>query len=98
MLTAGVIGYVMRTLGFPILPLVLALVLGGIVERNYRRSIDLSYGDPMIFLQDPVSAGLLGLTVFFVGLSIFLRLRKNAKDRKSSAETVEPHRAPKIAN
>ncbi|MCJ8142010.1 tripartite tricarboxylate transporter permease [Ancylobacter sp. A5.8] len=97
-LGAGVIGYAMRTLGFPILPLVLALVLGGIVERNYRRSIDLSYGDPMIFLQDPVSAGLLGLTVFFVALSIFLRLRKNAREGKPLVASAAPQGVSEIAN
>jgi putative tricarboxylic transport membrane protein len=96
-LSAGVIGYVMRVLGFPILPLVLALVLGGIVERNYRRSIDLSYGDPMIFLQDPVSAGLLFLTVFFVGLSIFLRLRRKGVETPPR-EAAEPAGAHEITN
>lgn len=91
-LGAGAVGYLMRLLGFPVLPLVLALVLGGIVERNYRRAIDLSYGDPMIFLQDPVSALLLSLTVFFVGLSIFLRLRKRFRE-KSVARSLSARNA-----
>ena len=38
-LAAGVLGYVMRIFGFPFLPLVLALVLGYLIESNYRRSL-----------------------------------------------------------
>jgi putative tricarboxylic transport membrane protein len=36
------------------------------IESNYRRSLVLSRGDPMIFLEDPVSAGLLATAVLFV--------------------------------
>ena len=43
----------------PQLPLVLGAVLGFMVESNYRRSLVLSGGEHSIFLQDPVSLGLL---------------------------------------
>jgi putative tricarboxylic transport membrane protein len=36
------------------------------IESNYRRSLVLARGDHMIFLQDPVSAGLLATAVLFV--------------------------------
>jgi TctA family transporter len=36
------------------------------IESNYRRSLVLARGDHMIFLQDPVSAGLLAAAVLFV--------------------------------
>lgn len=55
----GVFGYVMRWLKVPVLPLVLGLVLGYMVESNFRRSLVISGGDPMIFLTDKVSLGLL---------------------------------------
>lgn len=58
-LVAGVVGYAMRWADIPFLPLVLGVVLGYMVESNYRRSLMLSNGDLMIFLQDPVSLGLL---------------------------------------
>ena len=55
----GVFGYLMRWLKLPVLPLVLGLVLGFMVESNFRRSLVISGGDAMIFLTDKVSLGLL---------------------------------------
>ena len=65
-LAAGVLGYGLRYLGFPFLPLVLGVILGHMIESNYRRSLVLSRGDHTIFLEDPVSAGLLAAAVLFV--------------------------------
>lgn len=58
-LAIGVLGYGMRLLRLPVLPLVLGLVLGYMVESNYRRSLLISGGDHSIFLTDKVSLGLL---------------------------------------
>src|SRR3546814_20883040 len=58
-LIAGAAGYLMRQLGFPFLPLVLGLVLGSLLDANYRRSLLLTSGDHLVFLQAPVSLGLL---------------------------------------
>ncbi len=49
---AGLLGYFMRDCGFPFLPAVLGVVLGYLVESNYRRSLVLSGGDHTIFLED----------------------------------------------
>jgi putative tricarboxylic transport membrane protein len=65
-LIAGAVGYIMRLLGFPFLPLVLGLVLGYMIESNYRRSLLLTGGDHIVFLQDPVSVGLLIAALLFV--------------------------------
>ena len=83
----GVIGYVMRQLRFPTLPMVLGVVLGFLVESNYRRSLVISGGDHMIFLQDKVSLGLLILTTVLLTYSIVTELRsaKLAKRRRHDA-------------
>ena len=62
----GLLGYVMRHVGVPLLPMVLGVVLGFMVESNYRRALVLSDGDYMIFVQDRLSAALLALAVLFV--------------------------------
>ena len=69
-LFAGVVGYLMRMLKFPFLPTVLGLVLGYMVESNYRRSLVLSRGDHMIFLEDPISLGLLSAAAIFIAGSL----------------------------
>ena len=71
----GVLGYVMRQLRFPTLPMVLGVVLGFLIESNYRRSLVISQGDHMIFLQDKVSLALLVLTALLLGYSIFAEVR-----------------------
>lgn len=74
MMAAGVVGFFMRMLKFPFLPAVLGLVLGYLVESNFRRSLVLSGDDYSIFLSDKVSLGLLVLAAVFILGSIGKRL------------------------
>ena len=87
-LAAGVVGYAMRLFGMPFLPVVLGLVLGYMVESNYRRSLVLSDGDHMVFLENAISAGFLFVAVLFVigsiGMPLWRQLRaKPTTDSKS---------------
>ncbi len=66
MLAAGVAGYLMKVLRFPFLPAVLGLVLGYLVESNFRRSLVLSGDDYAIFIDDKVSLALLVLSAIFI--------------------------------
>lgn len=72
-LGVGVLGYGLRYFGVPQLPLVLGAVLGFMVESNYRRSLQLSGGEHLIFLQDPVSLGLLVCAAALVAYSLVKR-------------------------
>ena len=75
----GVVGYAMRYFKMPFLPMVLGVVLGFMVESNYRRALVLSGGDHMTFLQDPISVFLLGFAAVFVIFAVFRHLRTRAK-------------------
>jgi putative tricarboxylic transport membrane protein len=86
-LFAGVIGFAMRMLKFPFLPTVLGLVLGYMVESNYRRSLVLSGGDLMIFLSDPISIGLLTASVIFIGGSVGKTLYDSLKSRVAASRS-----------
>jgi putative tricarboxylic transport membrane protein len=55
----GVAGYVFYKLECEPAPLILGFVLGPLMEENLRRAMRISGGDPMIFLQRPISLGLL---------------------------------------
>jgi putative tricarboxylic transport membrane protein len=83
MLVAGAIGFFMRMLRFPFLPTVLGLVLGYLVESNFRRSLVLSGDDYTVFTDDWISLGLLTLATVFVLGSVVKRvisaLRKDSK-------------------
>ena len=85
-LLAGLAGYIMRLLGFPFLPLVLGLVLGYLIEANYRRSLLLTGGEHRVFIEDPISLGLLLTALLFVvgsGLRDLRDSRKRMRERDS---------------
>lgn len=58
----GVMGYLMRRLGFEAAPLLLGFVLGPMFEENFRRALLMSRGDLGTFFTDPISAGFLTAT------------------------------------
>jgi putative tricarboxylic transport membrane protein len=55
----GVLGYVMRKFDFPLPPLVLAFVIGPIMETALRQSLIMSQGDFAIFITRPVAGTLM---------------------------------------
>jgi putative tricarboxylic transport membrane protein len=57
----GVVGYLFKKLDLPMAPLVLALVLGPLIERALRTSLEIAGGDPTVFLTRPISAVLLAV-------------------------------------
>lgn len=79
MITAGVIGYFMRMFRFPFLPAVLGLVLGYLVESNFRRSLVLSGDDLSIFIDDRISLALLMVAGLFIAVSLGRRLLKSVR-------------------
>jgi putative tricarboxylic transport membrane protein len=81
-MTAGLLGYFMKYFGFPVLPAVLGVVLGNLVESNYRRSLALSGGEFSIFLEDPISIVFLVLAVVIVTASLLNEWRVSSKARK----------------
>ena len=76
-LAFGVLGYAMRWLGIPQLPMVLGVVLGFMVESNFRRSLVISGGDYSIFVKDSISVTLLAASL----LVAFFSLRRELRGR-----------------
>lgn len=63
MLFFGILGYFMKKYDFPVVPMLLAIILGPAMEEHLRMSLIISSGDPMIFITHPVS-------LFFLILSL----------------------------
>lgn len=59
MVAFGVLGYIFRKLDWPLAPTVLALILGPMMERALRTSLEMSAGDLSILVTRPISAVLL---------------------------------------
>jgi putative tricarboxylic transport membrane protein len=62
MMVFGAIGYLLRKAKFPPAPLVLAMILGRILERSFTQTLQVSAADLSIFIEKPISAMLLLVT------------------------------------
>jgi len=60
MFGAGILGYVMGKYGFPVAPVILALVLGPMAETSLNQTLLIGFGSPAIFLRRPIALTLLG--------------------------------------
>lgn len=58
MLAAGLVAYVLEANRFPLAPIILGLVLGPILERNFIMSMQIADGNLLGFFSRPVAAGL----------------------------------------
>jgi TctA family transporter len=59
----GILGYVFSKLGCEPAPMLLAFILGPLMEEFLRRAMLLSRGDPLVLIQRPISATLLAIAV-----------------------------------
>lgn len=75
MLVAGLLGFLLRRVGFSMAPFVLAVVLQPTLEVSLRQTLAFSDGNPTYVLGRPVTMVILGLVVVAVALSARRALR-----------------------
>jgi TctA family transporter len=72
----GVLGYVLFKLGCEPAPLALGFVLGPLLEEKLRTAMLLARGNPMTFLQRPISAGLLLVAAVLLAAVLLPKIRR----------------------
>jgi len=72
----GFVGYFLIKCGFEPAPLLLGFVLGKLMEENMRRALILSRGSLSTFITEPISAGLLLVSVVLLAAAIIPNIRK----------------------
>lgn len=72
----GLVGYVFVKLDMEPAPMLLALIIGPMMEEHLRRALLLSDSDPMVFLQRPISAGMLLVAVVAMAAVLIPTLQK----------------------
>jgi putative tricarboxylic transport membrane protein len=94
----GYIGYAMRRYGFSRVALIIAFVLGELVERSYYQTLG-AFGDATVVFRRPISGLLLALTVLVLGFAVLKgikRMRAPLADEDDpdvlSAERLQPGR------
>ena len=81
----GFFGYLLLRLGFHPAPILLGFVLGPRLEENFRRAVMISRGDLGVFVERPISAVFIALSVLLIALQIYVRVRPN-KSRSALAD------------
>jgi putative tricarboxylic transport membrane protein len=76
MIVFGIGGYIMRKCDYEPAPLVLAYILGPMLEQSMRQSLNISGGDFTIFLLRPISIICLSIAALLVMSPLILRIRK----------------------
>jgi putative tricarboxylic transport membrane protein len=66
----GALGYALRKLDIPAAPMLLTMVLGPLMERALRQSLDISGGDFSIFFTRPISATILAIAAALIVTSV----------------------------
>ena len=84
LLGAGILGYVVRKLGYSIAPLSIGFVLGPIFEDSLRQSVTIADGSVAEFFNTPIGLGIyavLALTIFWEPLLSRLRGKTGGAQR-----------------
>lgn len=87
MVISGIIGYFMQKHDFPASPIILALILGPMLEANLRRSLVMSQGSYEIFFTRPITVVLILLTVLTIILPVlrkYIFKKRISNDHTSS--------------
>ena len=85
-LVLAVLGYIMERLEWPAVSLIIGLVLGEIMEERLRESLSMSAGDPLIFVQRPISL----LILVAAALVIIIPLYRDYRKRKNVVAAADP--------
>lgn len=86
MLTAGVLGVVLKRSGFPPGPIVLGLLLGPLAESNLRRALVI--GGPTELLTRPISAVFLLLAALSLVAPLISKWRKSRNEAPAKVESA----------
>lgn len=78
-LLLGVAGYVLSALRFEPAPLLLGVVLGPMVEENFRRSLLISDGDLSVFITRPISGACVLIGVLMITGLVVSQVRKRRR-------------------
>ena len=89
MTISGFFGYLFKKMDFPAAPFVLTLVIGPLMEKNLRKSLEISGGEFAVFYQRPLTLILLlgaALTIIWPIFKWFKIYVKNSKESPRKAK------------
>lgn len=86
MVAIGIFGYILRKLDFPLSPLLLGFILGGLMEQNLRRALSISNGELGILWSSPITLGTWALVLLMLALPLVRIWRRRTARRQALAD------------
>lgn len=72
----GIVGYLLPKIGCEPAPLILGFILAPMIEENFRRSLIVSRGSWSIFVEKPICAGFLALSLALLVFMLLPAIRR----------------------
>ena len=85
MILFGIVGYFFNRYGYPVAPFLMAFILTPRLEMSARQAFDISNGNPMIFIQKPISLALLTFTLLLFITPLILKIIKACQAKAKDA-------------
>ena len=85
MIIAGIAGYVLQKMDFSLPPIILGVILGGMIEKNFRRALILSDGDVGTFFTRPISCVFIILAAVSLFSPVIKTVIASKKAKKQAA-------------
>lgn len=85
MIIAGIAGYVLQKMDFSLPPIILGVILGGMIEKNFRRALILSNGDVGTFFTRPISCVFIILAAVSLFSPVIKTVIASKKAKKQAA-------------
>lgn len=83
----GVGGYLLRKADYPLAPLVLALVLGPLMESSFRQTLIAEQGNVLAFVERPLSGTFVAISAIFFLLPLIKHVRRILRGDRVASDT-----------
>ena len=87
MLTFGAVGYILRRARFPLAPIIIGMILGPVLENNFRRALIISHDGLMIFVERPISAVIIAIDIALL-IAIFVSTVRLSRREPNEAKVT----------
>ena len=85
----GIVGFLMRRYDYPLAPVILGIVLGPLIDNNFRRAMIMTDGSVLALVTRPLTLAILLIAIVFFILPFAVRLYGRARGRGDLAALAE---------
>ena len=78
MAVVALLSLVLRTLNYPMPPLILGFILGGMLEKNLRRALLINDGSYSFLWERPISLSLFIIMILIIILQVYQGIKKRS--------------------